>query len=437
VSARTVEIVPTGPARANPLQRRDFRLLWIGQGISSLGDQFALVALPWLALILTGSAFALGTVLALMAIPRAALMLVGGVYVDRLSPRRVMFLSNAVRLVSVTALALIVLAGSVGLPMLYLFALVFGIADAFFFPAQQAILPALVQPDEIPAANALAQGTTQLTVFAGPAAAGVIVAALGTSGAHPSLTGIGAALLMDALTFVVSLVSLALIRGGSDRALAGEPIVAALRAGLSFVWNWPSLRLVVLFAMGINLLIVGPLNVGLPMIAYERLPEGAAAYGTIVSAMGGGALLGMVAIAVLPRPRGGWFGPLVMAVIILMGIGLAALSFVETTLEAFVVTALVGFGMGYANLTMITWAQQRIPKALMGRVFSLILLGSVALVPVSQVVAGAVVSISLSGMLLAAGTVLTVLTLGAATLPAVRTMGLEPILAETEAGASG
>jgi hypothetical protein len=193
---------------------------------------------------------------------------------------------------------------------------------------------------------------------------------------------------------------------------------------------------VVLFAMGINLLIVGPLNVGLPMIAYTRLPEGAAAYGTVVSAMGGGALLGMVAIAILPRPRGAWLGPLVMAVILLMGIGLAALSFVDTTLEAFVVTALVGFGMGYANLTMITWAQQRIPKALMGRVFSLILLGSVALVPVSQVVAGALVTVSLSGMLLAAGTVLALLTLGAATMPAVRTMGLEPVLVETEASAA-
>jgi predicted ATPase len=57
-------------ARANPLGRRDFRLFWSGQAISSLGDQFALVALPWLALVLTGSALALGGVLALMAVPR-------------------------------------------------------------------------------------------------------------------------------------------------------------------------------------------------------------------------------------------------------------------------------------------------------------------------------------------------------------------------------
>src|SRR6188474_3252758 len=72
----------------NPFAVRDFRLLWIGEAVSSIGDQFALIALPWLALVLTGSALALGSVLALMAVPRALLMLIGGVSVDRLSPRR-------------------------------------------------------------------------------------------------------------------------------------------------------------------------------------------------------------------------------------------------------------------------------------------------------------------------------------------------------------
>ena len=230
-------------------------------------------------------------------------MLFGGVYVDRLSPRRVMILSNIVRLVTVTLLGLAAIAGSVTMPMLYVCAVIFGVADAFFFPAQQAIIPALVGPDEIPAANALTQVTTQLTVMLGPAAAGLLVAALGASGAHPSLAGIGAALLVDALSFVVSLVTLAWIRGGSVAASNGEAVLDALKVGLRFVWGWPSLRFVVGFAMGVNLLIVGPLNVGLPMIAYTRLPEGAAAYGTLMSAMGGGALLGMIAVAVLPQPR--------------------------------------------------------------------------------------------------------------------------------------
>jgi hypothetical protein len=354
-------------------------------------------------------------------------MLVGGVYVDRLSPRRVMLLSNGVRLVAVTVLGLIVLAGDVTLLMVYVFALVFGIADAFFFPAQQAIIPALVDPEQIPAANAIAQGTTQLTVFAGPAVAGLLVAALGSTGSHPGLAGIGVALLVDALSFVISIVTLVLIRGGAETRGRAEPVLTALKAGLTFVWGWPSLRFIVLFAMGINFFVVGPLYVGLPMIAYARLPEGAAAYGTLMSALGGGSVLGMVAVATLPHPRPERLGSFVVALMAVMGIGVAATALVSSTLVACLVVGLVGLGMGYANLVFISWAQQRIPQALMGRVFSLILLGSVALIPVSQVLAGALVQLSLSGMLLGAGILTTLLTLAAAIAPDVRRIGLEPI----------
>ncbi|MEO8396870.1 MAG: MFS transporter, partial [Chloroflexota bacterium] len=85
----------------HPLRVRDFRLLWIGQSVSMLGDQFYLIALPWLVLQITGSALALGTVLALASIPRAMFMLIGGALVDRFSPRTIMFLSNIARMILV------------------------------------------------------------------------------------------------------------------------------------------------------------------------------------------------------------------------------------------------------------------------------------------------------------------------------------------------
>lgn len=80
---------PAAPPPAHPLRLPHFRNLWIGSGISLLGDQFYLVALPWLVLQLTGSTVALGTVLMTTAVPRAALMLVGGAVIDRFSARRV------------------------------------------------------------------------------------------------------------------------------------------------------------------------------------------------------------------------------------------------------------------------------------------------------------------------------------------------------------
>src|SRR5258705_2655581 len=180
----------------NPFAIRDFRLLWAGEAISALGDQFALIALPWLALVLTGSPLALGGVMAVMAIPRALLMLIGGVSVDRFSPRRVMLGSNAVRLLATAALGGLVLAGAAELWMLYAFALVFGVADAFFFPAQTSMVPELVEQDQLQRANGITQGTTQATVLVGPALAGIVIAA-GANGSAASVAGIGSALLFD------------------------------------------------------------------------------------------------------------------------------------------------------------------------------------------------------------------------------------------------
>src|SRR5919109_3404928 len=86
------------------LRNRNFRLLWIGEGVSVLGDHFCMIALPWLVLQLTGDSLAMGTVLALSAAPRALLMLVGGALTDRFSPRALMLASNAARLILVSLL---------------------------------------------------------------------------------------------------------------------------------------------------------------------------------------------------------------------------------------------------------------------------------------------------------------------------------------------
>lgn len=412
---------------------QDFRLLWLGETISALGDQFALVALPWLALVLTGSALALGTVLALMAIPRALLMLVGGVYVDRLSPRRVMFASNAVRLLAVVALGLIVLAGGARLWTLYVFALVFGVADAFFFPAQNSIVPALVAEEQLQQANGIIQGTGQLAVFIGPALAGIVIAALGTSGPSPGLTGIAVVLFADGVTFLVSLLTLMLIRRGSAGSADNESVVESIKQGIGFVWNSPALRFAVLVVMAINALVVGPFDVGVPMIAYTRLPDGAEAYGTLMSALGGGSLVGMLVAAALPSPRPAVFGTVVMAILALNGVGLASLATAQTLTLALGVTAVIGVATGYGNLMLITWAQQRIPQKLMGRVISLVGLGTMGLIPLSQVIAGAAVQLSLTAMLAVAGGSMALITLASISRGTVRGMGLVPTIGELAA----
>jgi MFS family permease len=184
------------------LRNRNFRLLWGGEAISLLGDQFYLIALPWLVLQLTGEALAVGAVLALAGVPRALFMLVGGALTDRFSPRRVMLASNLLRMVLVTLLSGLVIGDLIQLWMLYLLALAFGVIDAFFFPAQSAIVPRLVGREQLQTANAIIQGTMQVSLFAGPVLAGTLIAVLGNGQSGQDVSGIGLAFAIDALTFL-------------------------------------------------------------------------------------------------------------------------------------------------------------------------------------------------------------------------------------------
>src|SRR5574342_9391 len=161
---------------SNVLKNRNFRLLWIGESISLLGDQFYMIALPWLVLSLTGNALAVGTVMAMAGIPRALFMLVGGALTDRFTPRKLMISSNLVRMALTALLATLVATNLIQLWMLYVSALLFGLADAFFFPAQTSIVPQLVDRNQLQAGNALIQGTAQLSLFVGPILAGGLIA---------------------------------------------------------------------------------------------------------------------------------------------------------------------------------------------------------------------------------------------------------------------
>jgi len=420
------------PASKSPLRVRDFRLFWLGEAISTLGDQFAMIALPWLALILTGDAFALGSVLALMALPRALFMLIGGAYVDRLSPRLVMLGSNAVRLAAVGVLGFVVLDGAAAMWMLYAFALAFGVADAFFYPALTAMVPDLVDDARLQKANGIVQGTAQFTTLVGPAVAGVAIAALAGGSAGQDVTGLGLALLFDAATFVVSLVTLFLITARRAHLEPGGSVIKDIREGIGFIWKMPAVRVMVLLSTAANMLIVGPLEVGLPIVAYSRLPEGAAAFGLIMSAFGGGSLLGMAGATLLPPLPKGHFGSILLGLFSLSGICLALLAVINTTPIVLLDSVIAGTILGYSNITYITWLQRRIPRTLMGRVMSLMMFGSVALVPISMALSGALVKISLEAVLMGGGLGMAALAILGLMSRSVRRMGLEPTVSEDE-----
>jgi MFS family permease len=426
--------VTAATASKSPLRVRDFRLFWLGEAISTLGDQFAMIALPWLALVLTGDAFALGAVLALMALPRALFMLIGGAYVDRVSPRLVMLGSNAVRLLAVGVLGFIVLEGAAAMWMLYAFALVFGIADAFFYPALTAMVPDLVDDSQLQKANGIVQGTAQLTTLVGPAVAGVAIATLAGTGAGPDTSGVALALIFDAATFVMSLATLFLITARPAHAKSGGSVIKDIREGIGFVAKMPSVRVMVLLSMSANLLIVGPLEIGLPIVAYTRLPEGAAAFGLVTAAFGGGSLLGMAGATLLPPLPKARFGSILLGLFSLSGVCLALLAVMYSTPIILLDAVIAGAILGYTNISYITWIQLRIPRNLMGRVMSLMMFASVALVPISMALSGALVKISLEAVLMGGGLGMAALAILGLMSRSVRRMGLEPTVSEDEEG---
>jgi MFS family permease len=416
----------TGVAPANVLWIRNFRLLWIGEGISLLGDQFYMIALPWLVLSLTGNALAVGTVLATAGIPRALFMILGGALTDRFTPRKLMINSNLARMILTGLLAALVLTNSIQLWMLYALALFFGLADAFFFPAQTSIVPQIVGKDQLQMGNALIQGTATLSLFVGPVLAGTLISWL-DSGATQSASGIALAFALDSLSFIASVTMLSLIRIENKNSPAEEiegGVLASIREGLLYVWNDATLRIVFGLTMGLNVLITGPFSVGVPVVAHIRFAEGATAFGLIMSVFGGGALLGIVLAGILPKPSKKLLGTVLLSVISLMGIGLAVIGITPSLTVAALAALVMGTANGYNNILMITWLQQKIALEMTGRIMSLVMFAAIGLNPVSTALAGALIGINATVLLVCAGSLMTLFTLSAAFSPVVR-LGME------------
>jgi MFS family permease len=286
-----------------PLAVRDFRLLWIGESISLLGDQCYLVALPWLALQLTGSGLALGTVMMAAAIPRAVFMLLGGALSDRFSPRTLMLASNAVRALLTTIITALILTGAVRLWHLYILSVAFGVVDAFFYPAFRAFIPKLLDEESLQAGNSLTQGSLQLSLMAGPAPAGYLISAF----------GIAMAFGFDAATFAVATFTLWLMKTGrgtispqtppGPQTKAAGGILSLIGEGLRYSWNNPVIRAIIFMIAAINFSFAGPFIIGLASLADRRFEAGPEAYGTMLSAWGAGALLGTLLAGVAGRTR--------------------------------------------------------------------------------------------------------------------------------------
>ena len=407
-----------------PVTVRDFRLLWLGQGVSLFGDQFYLVALPWLTLQLTGSALALGTVLMVAGGARAIFQLLGGALSDRFSPRTLMLLSNIVRAVVTAAITAVVLAGITKLWHLYLLSIVFGLVDAFFFPAYMSIVPKLVENEHLAAGNALLRGTARFMALIGPATAGVII----------STQSLGMAFAIDTATFVVAATSIWLMKrqppispdaltgpeelAGDEK--AGRPgLFRSIKEGLLYAWRHPLIRALLFFIAAIEFSFVGPSSVGLAALAKHRFGAegGATALGWMMSSFGGGMLIGMLVAGSIKVARRQ--GRVVIGVTFVFGLGLALLGFSTQLVWACATLAFVGLGGGLANIIILALVQSKTDKRMLGRVMGLMMFGMSLLEPLSFALAGAMADRNLTILFAASGAIIlatSVLSLGSTAL---------------------
>jgi hypothetical protein len=405
------------------LSLRDFRLLLTGASTSLLGDQFALIATPWLVLQLSDDPVDLGLVLALEGIPRAVFMLVGGAVTDRISPRRVMLVADIVRGLLTASMAAIVLAGAVELWMLYGFALVIGLIAGFTVPAEMAIVPMLVRRHDLQAGNAVIMGVTQLANFVGPTLAGAVIASY-ASFAH----GVGLAFAVDAATFALSALMFALMRPTpaaptEAQADAGAPtpgLGASIAEGVRQLWGEAATRFVLSVLVAVNLFVVGPLLVGIPLLAHHRLDASALAFGSLMGAFAVGNLAGYGFAGATRPPSARTMGVIVIGVLASYGAVILSLSLMTSVVVDAALLAGLGAGNGYLAITLFTWIQARTPHQMLGRTMSLITFASLGFVSLSQAASGVIARWSLDALFTLSGGLVLATAAWAATRPGLR-----------------
>jgi MFS family permease len=348
------------------LRHRDFRLLFFGQGISVIGDRMVVVALAFAVIELGGSASDVGLVLAAGTAAIVTTLLAGGVVADRTSRRAVMLGADLLRLASQATMAVLVISGAGEVWMLGALAGVTGAGSGFFGPASTGLLPEIVSDDELQPANALRSTAVSTSEIVGPALAGIVVAGAGA----------GWAIAADAATFGASAVFLALLRPPAREVRERSSFLSELREGWvafsSRRWVW---AFVLYFAVA-NVAWAAWQALG-PVVAHRDL-GGAAVWGSVLAAMGAGALVGSL---LATRVRVGRPLLFVASMEALFGLPIVFLAAATSPVVIGVGTFLSGMGMMLGMSVWESTLQLHIPRESLSRVSSYDWFGSFAVVP--------------------------------------------------------
>jgi Na+/melibiose symporter-like transporter len=377
-----------------PFRRRDFALLWTGMAVSFLGDGIYLVAIAFQAYELSDRPSGLALVGAAWSAGMVGFLLVGGILADRLPRRRMLIAADLLRLVALVAMGGLALSGHLTLWEMALLACLYGMGEGLFMPAFEAIIPDIVDEDEIVAANAVRQSVQPLTMqFLGPALGGALVA---TAGAPTGL-------LIDAATFGFSLLCVVLLRVSRRTEVrvetsARRDLTEALRFVRATPWLWATMCAVAVAV----LVFAGPVEALLPFRIKNELGGDAGDLGLILAAAGLGAIAGSLWRGQRDLPE----RP-VRTMYLCWSIGLlpiAAYALLSVQWQLMLVAFAFGLAQALGDVIWGVLMQTRVPAELRGRVSSLDWFVSLGLFPVSfLLVAPVTATIGVDATLIGAG----------------------------------
>ena len=358
-------------------EERQFRLLFLGQALSVVGDRMTQVVLPFAVLSIGGSVADVGLVAAAGFLPFIVLGIIGGVIADRIERRRILVASDAVRLVSQGVAGILLVSGQAEVWHLAVLTAVFGAADSFFSPAFSGLMPLTIsEPHYLQPANALRGLSFSTGSIVGPALGGILVATLGEGGA----------LLVDAGTFGVSIACLLALRPRVVERGDPEPFAADLRGGWREVrsrsWVWSFLLAMVVY----HVIVLPSIYVLGPVLMKDEL-NGATSWAIITVAFGLGSIVADVFL-LRWHPRFALRAAAIalifascQAVIIGSGLPILAIAAVEF---------LAAIGVSAFFTLWETSLQEHIPEQSLSRVSSYDYAASAGMMPIGMVVAGPV-----------------------------------------------
>ncbi|MEO3926659.1 MFS transporter [Micromonosporaceae bacterium B7E4] len=416
---------PPEPAPPRDHSKRDFRLLWFGQGVSTIGSEITEIALPFTALVFLGaSATEIGILSGLKDLAGLVLTLFAGVLVDRMRRRRLMIAADLGRFLALGIIPLLALGGILSMPILYVAAFVVGCLTVVFNLAYPAFVGSLLENDRLINANSKLEGTQQIAGVVGPGLGGILVQALRAP----------FAIAVDALSFLLSALSLSAMRHreSEDDLIRGETggvrgVFRDIKEGLVATFGNPHLRALAAEAATFNLF---SQIVMVLFLVYASRDVGLSAgvIGVIFAVGSVGGTLGALVTGKLVDRIG--VGPALVWSTALTAAPMVALPFISgpKPVQAVLFGAvylIVGLGIVISAITSITMRQTITPSRMRGRVNASFRFVTIGVIPIGAVGAGLLgdwIGLHNALYISAVGTPLALLWLIFSPVPKVRTL---------------